>query len=259
MEVHPGRRLHAVALLSQIDGVEIHLQDLGLGVILLQRQRPVDLRDLPLHRHLIVAGDVFQQLLGDGGAALCAAAGQGPGDGPQGPPPVHPVVGLKALVLDGDGGILQILGDVPDIHPDAVFIAEQRLIHLPCLAVRPQTVQLRGYLPVIFGHIHLYVALQGLIDVGHEYPHKNGHGQHAHQHDGADDAPDLLGPSLPSVFPLMGALLCLITVVGVFFHGQRTSLSVSLFRPPPGGLRLFIRLLPAALHRKVPAAAKSTY
>ena len=130
---------------------------------------------------------------------------------------------------------------------------------VPCLAVRPQTVQLRGYLPVIFGHIHLYVALQGLIDVGHEDPHKNGHGQHAHQHDGADDAPDPLGPSLPSVFPLMGALLCLITVVGVFFHGQRTSLSVSLFRPPTGGLRLFIRLLPAALLRKVPAAAKSTY
>ena len=259
VEVHPGSRLHAVALLSQIDGVEIHLQDLGLGVILLQRQRPIDLRDLPLHRPLIVAGDVFQQLLGDGGAALCAAAGQGTGNGPQGPLPVHPVVGLEALVLDGDGGLLQILGDVPDIHPDAVFIAEQRLIHLPCLAVRPQTVQLRGYLPVIFGHIHLYVALQGLIDVGHEDPHKNGHGQHAHQHDGADDAPDPLGPSLPSVFPLMGALLCLITVVGVFFHGQRTSLSVSLFRPPTGGLRLFIRLLPAALLRKVPAAAKSTY
>ena len=65
--------------------------------------------------------------------------------------------------------------------------------------------------------------------------------------------------SLLGNFCLMGALLCLITVVGVFFHGQRTSLSVSLFRPPTGGLRLFIRLLPAALLRKVPAAAKSTY
>ena len=130
------------------------------------------------------------------------------------------------------------LGMSPDIHPDAVFIAEQRLIHLPCLAVRPQTVQLRGYLPVIFGHIHLYVALQGLIDVGHEDPHKNGHGQHAHQHDGADDAPDPLGPSLPSVFPLMGALLCP-------YHGRWSVLSWTAHLtfcfvvPPPGGLRLY--------------------
>ena len=229
MEVHPGRRLHTVALVAQIDGVQVHLQDLVLAVVLLQGQGPVHLGHLALDGVLVIAGDVLDELLGDGGAALGIAVGEGAEHGPQGAVPIHAVVGLEALVLNGNGGVTQDLGDGVEVHPNAVFIAEQGLVHDRLLGLGVLIVQLRGHLLVILGHVHLHMPLQGRVDVGHEDPHENGGGQHDDQQDGSQDNAD--GPpdaaALSGLFPCSGALLCLFGLM-VFVHGQGTFLSLLL-------------------------------
>ncbi len=61
-----GRRPHAVGALPQVDGVQVELQDIIFFVFLVQLQRPHDLRNLSLDGSLVVAGDILNQLLGDG-------------------------------------------------------------------------------------------------------------------------------------------------------------------------------------------------
>ena len=105
-------------------------------------------------------------------------------------------MGLKALVLNGDDRLLQVLGDVVQIRPDAVLrVHEQRLIHDPLLGIRVLIVQLRGDAGLKLVQIYLHVAPQGAVDVCHKDPGKDGHGQHAHQHDRADD-PARLPPAV---------------------------------------------------------------
>ena len=188
-EIGAGRRLHAVAGLTQADTVQVCLQDLVLVIALLQLQRPVDLRHLTLDGDLIIAGDVFDQLLGDGGTALYAPSRQGTEDGAHRTDEVHALVLFKALVLNGDGGILHVLGNVLQIDPDAVLaIAVQGLIHDPFLSLGVQIVQLRGDLGLQLVDVDLHMALQGCVDPCHEDPGENHHGQHHYQYDGADDA-----------------------------------------------------------------------
>ena len=113
-------------------------------------------------------------------------------------------MGLKALVLDGDDRLLQVLGDVVQIGPDAVLrVHEQRLIHDPLLGVRVLVIQLRGDAGLELVQIHLHLAPQGAVDVRHEDPGENGYGQHAHQQDRADDPPRLT----PAVSLLGGHVL----------------------------------------------------
>ena len=96
---------------------------------------------------------------------------------------------FKALVLNGDGGILHVLGNVLQIDPDAVLaIAVQGLIHDPFLSLGAQIVQLRGDLGLQLVDVDLHIALQGCVDPCHEDPGENHHGQHHYQYDGADDA-----------------------------------------------------------------------
>ena len=214
-EIGAGRRLHAGAGLAQIDAVQIRFQDLILVIALLQLQRPVDLRHLTLDGDLIIAGDVFDQLLGDGGTALYAPSRQGTEDGAHRTDEVHALVLFKALVLNGDGGILHVLGNVLQIDPDAVLaIAVQGLIHDPFLSLGVQIVQLRGNLGLQLVDVDLHMALQGCIDPCHEDPGEDHHGQHHYQHDGADDAARLfllLGTGLrllmSFIVSLTGALL----------------------------------------------------
>ena len=233
VEVHPGGGLHAVALVAQVDGVQVHLQNFVFGIVLFQGQSPVHLRHLALDGVLVVAGDVLDELLGDGGAALGVALGKGPEHGPDSAMPVHTVVALEALVLDGDGGLAEVLGDGIKIHPDAVFVAEQGLVHDQLLGIRILIVQLRGHLLVVLGHVHLHMPLQGRVDVGHEDPHEDGGGQHGDQEDGTKDDAD--GPphtaALSGLFPCFGALLCLFRLV-VFVHRQGTFLSLLLVYAP---------------------------
>ena len=214
-EIGAGRRLHAVAGLTQADTVQVCLQDLVLVIALLQLQRPVDLRHLTLDGDLIIAGDVFDQLLGDGGATLHAPAQQSAENGAHGTPEVHAVVLFKAFVLNGHGSVLQVLGDRVQTAPDPVLtVTVEGLIHDPLLGLGVQIVQLRGNLGLQLVDVDLHMALQGCIDPCHKDPDEDHHGQHHYQHDGADDAARLfllLGTGLrllmSFIVSLTGALL----------------------------------------------------
>ena len=189
IEVGQRRRHHAVAAAAEVHLVEVRLQNLVLFVALLQIQSAVDLRDLALHGVLVVAGDVLHQLLGDGGAALDISAEQGAEDGAGGAVPVHAVVLVKALVLNGHHSLLQVLGDLVQVGPDAVLgIQKQRLVHGPFLSGWLLIIQLCGYLRLKLVQIDLDVPAHAAVDVGAENTGKNGHGQHHHQQDRADDA-----------------------------------------------------------------------
>ena len=124
-EIDVGGALDAVGALSQIDRVEIPGDDLFLGVVLLEVQRLEDLHELAADRHVLLAGQVLDELLGQGGAAVGGAADEHVGGGGQGAHPVHAVVLPEALVLDGDGGVDHVRRDLLIIHPDPVFHRQQ--------------------------------------------------------------------------------------------------------------------------------------
>ena len=103
------RRGHAVAAMPQIDHVEIPLNGLVLGVGLVELQCLKNLQHLPPHGGLIVAGEILDELLGDGTAALDLLTGEHILHRRRRPQPVHPVVIPKAFVLDGDGGVDEVI------------------------------------------------------------------------------------------------------------------------------------------------------
>ena len=225
--------------MPEVHLIEICLQDLVLFVALLQIQRPVDLRYLALDGALVVAGDVLHQLLGDGGTALHTAAEQGAEDGAGGAVPVHALVGVEPLVLDGHHCVLQVLGDLVQIGPDAVLrVHEQRLVHDPFAALRLLIVQLRGDLRLEFVQIDLYLPPHAAVDVCGENTCEDGAGQHEHQQQRADDASRLLPaaaaapgrPLLPVIVYVSGALL---RPVGML---RRLSVSASFHHRAPSFL-----------------------
>ena len=120
-EVELCRRLDSLAVIAEVDDVEICLQDLILGVFLLQLERLADLAQLTVDRHLVVVGDVLDELLGDGGTAVGVLAGGEHDDRRQGTRPVHAVVLIESLVLDGDLRLLHVLGNVLVVDPYTVF------------------------------------------------------------------------------------------------------------------------------------------
>ena len=116
--------LHAPAALSEVDGVEVPLHDLPLVVLLFELERAEDLGELALDGDLVFAGEVFDKLLGDGGAAVARLhAGEHLHEGARGAVPVDALVVIEALVLDGDEGLFHIPGDLVVIDPDAFFLA----------------------------------------------------------------------------------------------------------------------------------------
>ena len=114
VEVGDARGLDAVGAVAVVDRVEVHQQDLVLGVGLLHLDGDVGLADLTLERllELLVGQDgVSHELLGDGRGALGAACelrehGSADADG------VDAVVGVEAFVLDVDGALPHVLGDL---------------------------------------------------------------------------------------------------------------------------------------------------
>ena len=115
--------VYPVAALAQVNIIEVSLQDFLFGVVFLKLQGPENLHDLSLDGYLIVIGHIFNELLGDGGAPLNVTAGEHQQDSFCGTNPVHSVVVIESLVLDGYGGVLQVLRDLREIDPNAVFTA----------------------------------------------------------------------------------------------------------------------------------------
>ena len=129
-EVALRRGLDAVAAVAEVDKVQVGLEDLVLRIILLEAQRTEDLPHLALDGHLVVAGRVFDDLLGDRRAAARRAAGELAKNGLRRALPVYTVVAFKTLVLNGDECVLHVLGNIVDADERAVFHAvELRQLH----------------------------------------------------------------------------------------------------------------------------------
>ena len=186
-EIHPRGRLGAVARLAEIHRVEVASQDLVLVVALFQLQSPINLRDLALDGGLVVAGNILDQLLGDGGAALHASSGHGAEHGAYRPPPVHALVLVKALVLDGHGGVPQRLGDLVAGQQNAVLAVIEGLVDLPFVRFRVLGVHLCGQGHVVGRQIHFHLVFHGFVDINGKNNGEKGHGQQEHRKNGSHD------------------------------------------------------------------------
>ena len=195
-EIHPGRRLRTVAGLAEIHRIEIGVENHVLVVLLFQLQRPVDLRHLAFDGGLVVAGDVFDKLLGDGRPALYAAAGDGAEHSPGGALPIHALVLVKALVLDGHRRIPQALRDLVACKEDAVLTIIQGLIQLVFPRVGILGVHLGGQGQVIGGQIHLHLVLHSAVNVHGEQNGEKNYRQQQHRKDGPHNEPRLAPPGL---------------------------------------------------------------
>ena len=102
-EVGLRRRLHAVGLVAVVDAVQVGLQDLGLGVTVLELHREDRLVELAQDRPVTGKVDVLGQLLGDGAATLGDPALEEVLAGrPQDAEQVDPAVAVEVVVLDRD-------------------------------------------------------------------------------------------------------------------------------------------------------------
>ena len=133
---------------------------------------------------------------------------------------------LKPLVLDGDGGLLQILGDVLQIRPNAVLrVQVQRLVHDPFAGVGILAVQLRGHLRFELVQIDLHLTPHGAVDIRHEDTGEDGQRHHEYQQQCADDPPGLP----PAVF-LLGRHIA-DTLLRLVLHAPRALLRFRFYVP----------------------------
>ena len=227
-------RFHAAAAAAQIDHIQVQLQNLAFRVVLFKFQRPEDLLDLAVDGILILAGHVFQHLLGDGGAAIAiVAAGEGQQRSAQGPLPVYTVVTEKALVLNGHRRLPQIGRHIVDVDQDTVLLPVDLLELHPLIALLVLIID-HGAL----GHgVVLRPDLQGrqqrCIHILHENPQQHERCADADQDQGKDRhhnaARHMTGPDLP---PFAGMIRPL---------GMRVSSFLQLgtsFCDPQGGFPL---------------------
>ncbi len=120
-EVFRRGALNAIAALAQIDTVQVLLHNHVLVVIPLTDLGPENLHDLPLNGDTLVAGGVLHQLLGDGGTAeLVAASEEHIETGLHRGDPVHALMLVETLVLNGHHRVDHGLGDFIQIGPLAV-------------------------------------------------------------------------------------------------------------------------------------------
>ena len=131
-EIRMGGNSHAPAALAEVDRIQIPLQNLLLVVFLLKLQSAENFGQLSRDGDLVFAGEVFQELLGDGGAAVARLhAGKHFDKCTGGAVPVYALVLIEALVLNGDQRLLHVFGDVLILHPDAPLIPADGNSFLP--------------------------------------------------------------------------------------------------------------------------------
>ena len=117
-------RLNAVSPLAEVNHIEVQFQHFLAGIILRKAQCAEDLRHLALDRDLVVAGQVFNDLLGDrGAAARRVAAAQHIENGASRTLPVHTLVLEETLVLDGNERLPDVIGNIFKVHQRAILCA----------------------------------------------------------------------------------------------------------------------------------------
>ncbi len=192
-EVVFGGGLHAVAAVAQIDIVQVGLQNLLFLIVVFQLQGGENLQNLSGDGDVVVFREIFNQLLGDGGAALDVVPGKHIDEAGSRALPVHPLVGPEALVLDGHNGVDQVLRDVLIGHNLPVFGAHQglQLHQLPGVFVlvidhRIFVHGVRGQVQIGLGHHHCFHIDRRIAD--QKRPGDNAHQQQGAKHlEEADD------------------------------------------------------------------------
>ena len=203
-EVELRGGLHAVATLAQIDGVQVHLQDLPLGVVLLELQRPEDLPHLAVDGVAIVAGHVLQHLLGQGGTAEGGpAAGEEVQRRRGGSGPVHAVVLKEPVVLDGHGRLPQGVRHLIKVHPDPVLIAVDRLVLHPLSGVLVLIIDDGAEIHGVVIGVDVQRGRQRRPDVHHKDPGEHRSRADAHQQDRPQNKGDFMSCAF-GAFPLLG-------------------------------------------------------
>ena len=201
-EILFGGRSHALTAAAQGDDVEVELQNDILIILGVHIQRPEDLGDLTLDGGLVVIGQVFDELLGDGGAALDVSAGEHAEHRLGGAPPVHAVVGPEPPVLNGHGGVFQILGHVLVVHPlragDAEHLAKLLVLSGVLVLIVHDAVFVQGEAV----QVHVGVGQDHIDDIHRSEAAHDGAGGHKDEQQGADGsqstaAPLFLGRSAP--------------------------------------------------------------
>ena len=110
--------LDAVAAPPQINLVEVILHNKVFVVFPLENLRPENLHDLSLDGDALFTGVVLDELLGDGGAAeLLVAAEEHIQAGFHGCDPVHALMLIESLVLNGHGSVNQVFGNFVNGRP----------------------------------------------------------------------------------------------------------------------------------------------
>ena len=120
-EILCRRALDAVTATAQIDLIEVILHNEVFVVLPFKELGPENLHDFPLNGDALLLGQVFHQLLGNGGAAeLLVSAEEHIQAGFDGGDPVNTLMLVKPLVLNGDSGMHQILGNLVQGCPLAI-------------------------------------------------------------------------------------------------------------------------------------------
>ena len=131
------RSLHAVAVVAQIDRVQVHDQNTVLVVnLFFECKRAENLVYLALYRVIVVSRDVFDQLLRYRGAAVLRAAEQPALDRTDRAHPVYTVVLVKALVLDCNDCVLEGIRNLVAVHPFTVFLALDGFVQRVFIGIR---------------------------------------------------------------------------------------------------------------------------
>ena len=165
-EVALRRGLNTAAAVAEVDEVQVRLENFVFRVVLLEAQRTEDLCHLALDSHLVVAGHVLHDLLGDRRAAARRGTGELAENGSRRALPVHAVVAFKALVLNGDERVPHMLGDLVDTHERAVLYAvELRQLH-PLPACFILIVDCRALLERVGRDVHIQIERR--VHVDHE-------------------------------------------------------------------------------------------
>ena len=182
--------LHAVAGAAEEDDVHVSLENLLLGETLLDLHGEIGLLHLAAIGLLAAEHGQLDQLAGERGRALGAAAHEVVDDGAHLALQVDAVVLEEALVLDGDDGVDEVLGNLVDLHVDSVLRALElrnqtalAVVDERGLGLRADLVQIqirRGVHPRL-GHAH-HESAAGQADQQHdEEQHPHRHEQHRDQ------------------------------------------------------------------------------
>ena len=176
------------AAFTKIDSVEVPFENFLFVVFLFQFQSAEDLGQLALDGNLILAGQVFQKLLGDGRAAVaCLHAGKHLDKGAGRAVPVNPLVVIETLVFDGNQSLLHILGDVFILDPDAPLIAPDgnTLLPLPGKVLIPDGA---GFAQLIVFQSDIQIRSQTCLDIIGKNTGKQNAGNQHNKKDGPNKA-----------------------------------------------------------------------